>query len=119
MHRTKRKNVTQEATLLKQLRDNRGLSMPQVAALIGKSVSWISHVENGRMDVTGEHLNILLPLYGQTTKSFHAYLSGAVFIESAARKECLDTIRELPDNVILSIHPLILQMKTLLKENNL
>lgn len=118
MHRTQKKHVTKEAALLKRLREFRKLSMPQVAQMIGKSVSWISHVENGRMDVTSDHIHMLLPVYGQTQKSFDAYLSGAALVDSQARRECLDVLRELPDNLIISIHPLILSMKALLREGH-
>ncbi len=113
MHRTKKKNVTNEAALLKRLRVNRNLSMPAVAKLIGKSVSWISHVENGRMDVTKDHVQLLVPIYGQTAKSFQSYLSGSAMIDSPARKECLDTISNLPEHLIESIYPLLMSFKTL------
>jgi transcriptional regulator with XRE-family HTH domain len=114
VHRTKKKNVTKEAALLKRLRANRNLSMPQVASLIGKSVSWISHVENGRMDVTEEHVKLLVPLYGQTLKSFQSYLTGAALIDSASRKECIDTVSNLPEHLIESLYPLLKSMKELL-----
>ena len=90
--------------------------MPQVAQMIGKSVSWISHVENGRMDVTHDHIKLLLPLYGQTQKSFETYLSGAALIDSPARSECIDALRSLPDNIIDRLHPLITQLTSMTKE---
>ncbi len=110
MHRTQKKHVTKEAALLKRLREHRKLSMPQVGALIGKSVSWISHVENGRMDVTPDHINLLLPLYGQTEKSFKDYLSGAALVDSPTRKECIDALRTLPDHIVDRLHPIISEL---------
>lgn len=116
MHRTKTKRLTPEASLLKKLREQRGLSMRDASELAKKSVAWISHVENGRMDLSADHLKALLPLYGQTEKSFRAYLGGTAFVESPARRECIDAVHDLPDNIIDSLHPLLLSLKGLQKE---
>ena len=115
MHRTKIKRLTPEASLLKKLREQRKLSLSDVAEAVGKSVSWISHVENGRVDLTGEHSKLLLPLYGQTDRSFKAYLNGSAYLDSTARKECMDALQELPDNLVESLYPLIQSMKKMLK----
>ena len=112
MHRTKFKKITPEAELLKRLREHRGLSMRDAASLAGKSISWISHVENGRMNVTNEHLQILIPAYGQTEKSFKTYLNGSAFVDTPARKECLDTIHDLPDKHIQALLPLVKTLKS-------
>jgi transcriptional regulator with XRE-family HTH domain len=112
MHRTKTKNITEEAALLRRFRESRGLSMPEVSELTGKSISWISHIENGRMDVTSEHFRLLLPLYGQTEKSFQTYLTGKAFLNLPSRKECLDTIHNLPDQHIEALLPLVQTLKT-------
>jgi len=108
MHRTKIKQLTPEGALLKKLREQRGLSMREAAELARKSVSWISHVENGRMDVSGDHLNLLLPLYGQTDQSFRTYLSGTAYVASPIRQECLDALGSLSDDLIEKVHPLLL-----------
>ncbi len=112
MHRTKFKKITPEGALLKKLRVNRNLSMRDAAELAGKSIAWISHVENGRTDVTEEHLKVLIPAYGQTFKSFQTYLSGNAFVDSPARKECLDTIHDLSDQHIQALLPLVQTLKT-------
>ncbi len=112
MHRTKFKMITPEAELLKRLRESRNLSMRDAAEIAGKSIAWISHVENGRMNVTADHLKILIPAYGQTSKSFQAYLNGNAYVDSPARKECLDTIHDLPDQHIEALLPLVQTLKT-------
>jgi len=115
MHRTKIKRLTPEANLLKKLREQRKLSLSDVGEAVGKSISWISHVENGRVDVASEHIKLLIPLYGQTERSFKAYLNGTAYLDSTARRECMDALQELPDNLIESLYPLIQSMKKLLK----
>jgi|GEM_PF-874187 len=116
MHRTKIKRITPEASLLKKLREQRKLSMREAGEAAGKSVAWISHVENGRVDVSIEHIRLLVPLYGQTERTFKAYLKGSAFLESPIRKECLDAIQDLPDSLIESLHPLIISLSLLLNK---
>jgi transcriptional regulator with XRE-family HTH domain len=71
--RTARVIMTDEARVLRELRESRGLSMRGLGASMGKSDSYISQVENGRMDVpTGEALERYLEaLEGPNSKSFY------------------------------------------------
>ena len=57
--------LTTEALVLKQMRQSLGLSMKKAGALMGKSNSYIAHLETGRMDLPrGEKLDRLLMAYG-------------------------------------------------------
>lgn len=71
--RSSRIIMTNEARVLKDLRLETGLSMRRAGAVIGKSDSYIAHLETGRMDVpTGERLDVLLGIYGgMKPKSFY------------------------------------------------
>ena len=71
--RTSRVVMTDEARVLRALREERQLSMRALGAAMGKSDSFISQVENGRMDVpTDEALErYLTSLGGITAKSFY------------------------------------------------
>lgn len=63
--RSSRIILTTEALVLKQMRLTLGLSMKKAGALIGKSDSYIAHLETGRMDLPrGEKLDRLLMAYG-------------------------------------------------------
>jgi transcriptional regulator with XRE-family HTH domain len=70
--RTARVIMTDEARVLKDLRILRQFSMRALGAAMGKSDSYISQVENGRMDVpTGEALEqYLTAIGGINAKSF-------------------------------------------------
>jgi transcriptional regulator with XRE-family HTH domain len=116
MHRTRIKRLSPEGVLLKRLREQRELSMEKAAKLAGKSISWISHVENGRMDVSDDHLELLLPLYGQTQHSFQSYLRGEAFVSSPARQECLDALHLLSDDLIQQVHPILKTLTQLSKK---
>ena len=71
--RTARVIMTDEARVLKLLREERGFSMRALGAAMGKSDSYISQVENGRMDIpTAEALDhYLSAIGGITAKSFY------------------------------------------------
>ncbi len=50
---------------MKEMRIKAGLSMRKTGALIGKSDSYIAHLETGRMDFPkGEKLDQILAIYG-------------------------------------------------------
>ncbi len=78
-NRTNRVIMTDEARVLKQLRENyihplnkqRGLSMREAGELMSWSSTYISHIENGRVNVPeNERLDKMLNAYGITKKSF-------------------------------------------------
>jgi transcriptional regulator with XRE-family HTH domain len=61
--------MTDEARVLKQMRVERGLSMRGAGNLMGWSDTYVSHIENGRVDVPeGERLDKILIAYGGITK---------------------------------------------------
>lgn len=71
--RTSRKIHSDAARVLRDLRIQSGLSMRKAGDQLGYSDSYISHIENGRVDVpTGEKLDKFLLLYGGLKqKSFY------------------------------------------------
>jgi len=61
--------MTDEARVLKQMRIERGLSMREAGSLMGWSDTYVSHIENGRVDVPeGERLEKMLIAYGGMSK---------------------------------------------------
>ena len=63
--------ITNQARVLKSLRAESNLSMQEAGFLIGRSDSYISHLENGRMDIPkGEQLEALLNLYNCSHDNF-------------------------------------------------
>ena len=70
--------ISNEARVLKELRTKSRLSMREAGFQIGKSDSYISHLENGRMDIPEvSQLDKLLNLYGISNEDFlkkvHSY----------------------------------------------
>jgi transcriptional regulator with XRE-family HTH domain len=70
--RTSNRSTTEEGLALKELRLSKGLSMRGLGQLIGKSDSYISHLENGRLDFpSGPALERILAAFGDMKpKSF-------------------------------------------------
>ena len=63
--RSKKVIMTDEARVLKRLREERGLSLRDVGQRLGKSHATIAHIEGGRMDVPkGKRLLELIAVYG-------------------------------------------------------
>lgn len=71
--RSSRVVLTNEGRVLRELRITRGFSMKKAGALIGLSDSYISHIENGRLDPPkGKRLEQILSAYGGiTVKSYY------------------------------------------------
>ena len=55
---------SREGAVLKYLRESRKLSLRKVGVLIGKSDTFISHLEHGRSDFTPRYGLKLLNFYG-------------------------------------------------------
>jgi transcriptional regulator with XRE-family HTH domain len=103
--RTHHIHMTNEARVLKCLRLERGLSMRQAGELLGKSDSYISQIENGRLKPPrGEALELLLSLYGgPKVESFFARvrLHQEKFTEKEEIVELLQKTNELETSLLL------------------
>ena len=104
--RTKKRSdrivMTKEAMLLRWLRDERGLSMGAAGALIGRSDSYIAHIETGRLDVPkGEKLRLLLQAYGMRPTAFYERLRG--FDGSDPRAELTEIVKRMREKEIATL----------------
>lgn len=95
--------MTNEARVLKQMRTAKGLSMRKAGELLGKSDTYIAHIENGRMDVpTGPKLDELLTIYdGPKQKSF--YERARIFKHTITPKDELISLIERIDESKVSL----------------
>jgi len=96
--RTNRVFLTNEARILKHMRLAKGYSMRRAGDLIGRSDSYISQIENGRMDVPeGEILQRLLDIYdGPKIKSFKER-ARLLKCQMTLQEELSDLIKRLSD----------------------
>lgn len=94
--RSKKVIMTNEARMLKRLREERGLSLREVGKRLGKNHATIAHIEGGRMDPPkGDRLMELLAVYGVTDyRSF--YHRVRTFTE---RQTPQDELREIIERI--------------------
>jgi transcriptional regulator with XRE-family HTH domain len=92
--------ISDEARVLKELRIKCGFSMREAGYQIGKSDSYISHLENGRMDIpSGEQLEKLLNLYNCSHKGFFEKVR--LYKEETPKIEILSNlIKKLDENKV-------------------
>ena len=96
--------MTTEARVLKQMRQERNLSMRDAARLVGISISTVAHVENGRMNAPkGKSLARFLNAYGgMKEKSFYERVRN--FKEKITPKdELIDLLKRATDDQIKTI----------------
>lgn len=99
--RTSRIIHTDAARVLRDLRIQSGLSMRKAGDALQFSDSYISHIENGRVDVpTGENLDKFLILYGGLKqKSFYERVRR--YSETIdPRKELINFVNDLAEEKI-------------------
>jgi transcriptional regulator with XRE-family HTH domain len=96
--------MTNEARVLKEMREEAKLSMKKAGALVGKSDSYIAHIETGRMEVPeGEKLQRLLDIYsGIKIKSF--YEKVREYKKTATpRDELMELVEKMAEEKILTV----------------
>jgi transcriptional regulator with XRE-family HTH domain len=112
--RTSEVRLTNEARLLTLLREEEKMSIREVAQMIGKSESYLRHIEKGRLDIPCEiRLREILSIYQVTLRQYKARLKG-FHIQKDPRDE-LYKITRYADNenikVILKMAKAVLNIK--------
>lgn len=104
--RTAKVKISAEAKVLRQMRITKGLSMRAAGALIGRSDSYISQLENGRMDIpTGAMLELIVRVLGPVkVASFkeRARLYKEVLTPREEVRELLEKLREDQVRLVMS-----------------
>lgn len=109
--RSSRCILTNEARVLKEMRIEAGLSMKKAGDLIGKSDSYIAHIETGRMDLPeGEKLQRLLDIYsGIKIKSFYEKVREYKKMITA-RDELVELVGRMTEEKILTVLNIVKNM---------
>jgi transcriptional regulator with XRE-family HTH domain len=92
--RTSEVKLTNEARILRMIREERSISIREVAKDLGYSETYIRHIEKGRLDVPeGDLLRKLLSHYDVTFRQFKKRTRGNVMIDK--KEECIALIYKL------------------------
>jgi transcriptional regulator with XRE-family HTH domain len=89
------KIITKEAGVLKHLRETRKLSLRKVGLVIGKSATWVSHVEHGRIDLDPKKIFRLLNIYGYSYEDFMELVNGNRAKPINTFAECVEILKRL------------------------
>ena len=101
--RTSEVRLTNEARLLTQLREEKKLSIRAVASIIGKSESYLRHIEKGRLDIPSEkQLREILETYEVSLRQFKTRLKGFK-IKKGPREELYKIVRYADNESISTI----------------
>ena len=116
--RSKMVIMTDEARVLRRLRQEAGLSLRQVGERLGRNHSTVSHIEMGRMDPpTGDRLLEMLAIYGvDTHKSFYDRVRNYQKKQTPEEelKELLDRLGKDKAAIVLKIAKRIAEGKAVL-----
>ena len=95
--RTSEIKITKEALLLREIRVKQGLSIREVGRRLGRSESYIRHIEKGRLDPPmGVALKEILEIYDVTLRQFNARLKKGE-IERHPKSELISIINYLDE----------------------
>lgn len=101
------KVITKEAGVLKYLRETRKLSLRKVGLILGKSGTWVSHVEHGRIDLDPKKTLSLLNIYGYKYDYFLDLISGNRTMPSNTYAECIEILKRLDKEKLKTVKTIL------------
>lgn len=90
VRRNQKKIQTKEVLYLRRLRMERSFSIREAARKMGRSSSWLNHLEQGRFDPRDIDLEVACSIYGLTREQ----------LKFKAEQESDETLIDLRDEVI-------------------
>jgi len=109
MQRSQQKRITKEAMVLRYMRQSRNISLNQAGHLVGISGSAISHIEQGRMDISRARITTLLQAYRFTAEEYLEFFDGRP-IPVSLRDECIAILKGLDDAKLQAVHSLLVNL---------
>lgn len=106
MKRSQQKRITQDARIIRHMRQRRSLSLNEAGKLVGISGSAIAHIEQGRMDLSKERLRSLVQAYSFSLQDYLDFIDGRP-IPVSYREECLTFLKQVEESKLLAIHTLL------------
>jgi transcriptional regulator with XRE-family HTH domain len=107
--RSNQKKITKEALVLRHMRISKKISLNQAGRLVGISGSAITHMEQGRMDLSRLRIQTLVQAYGYTLDDYLELLERKE-LPLNRRDECLSIIRQLDETKLLAVHAVLMTM---------
>ncbi|OFZ79445.1 MAG: hypothetical protein A2583_03095 [Bdellovibrionales bacterium RIFOXYD1_FULL_53_11] len=101
--RSNHKRITKTARVLRFMRMSKGISMRAAGRLMGLSDSWISHIEQGRMDLDERKISRLIAAYGFTRQEYETLLAGGEVPYTSLMDECIALIDRIEEDKLKTV----------------
>ena len=101
--RSQQKLTTKPARVLRFMRMSKGISMRAAGRLVGLSDSWISHIEQGRMDLDERKTSRMIEAFGFTRREFETLLYGGEVPYTNIKDECIALIDQIDDSKLKTV----------------
>jgi|GEM_PF-428503 len=101
--RSDTKVITQEAKVLKFLRESRRLSMRRAGRILGTSDTFVSHCEHGRIDLNPSIVTKFLHAYGYDYHHFQKIVLGQIEIPSNLFDECVALLKRMSEDKLKTV----------------
>jgi len=107
MKRSQQKRLTHQSKILQFMRRSKRIPMREAGRRINFSASTISHIEQGRMDVSAERIQLLVESYGYTMPEFEEYMAGKTIPVLSIKEECFSLIDQLDESKLRAVHGML------------
>ncbi len=101
------KIITKEAEVLKYLRESRKLSVRKVSNLIDRSDTWVSHIENGRIDLDPKKILKLINIYGYCNNEFMNLVASKKPLPENIYSECIEMLKRLDKSKLKTVKSIL------------
>ncbi len=109
--RSYKRIITKEVEVLMVLRKLRGLTQYNASYICGYSKTAVGHIENGRVEIPSKRLKHIVESYGFTIDDFNYHMKAERFVTDI-QDECIKIIKELSEEKLKAVHPLLLTFKS-------
>ena len=89
------------------MRRSKRISMREAGRRINISASTISHIEQGRMEVSAARIRLLVESYGFTLLEFEEFMAGKPIPALSIKEECFSLIDQLEENKLRAVHGML------------
>lgn len=95
--RSQEKRTTKPARVLRFMRMSKRISMRAAGRMVGLSDSWVSHIEQGRLDLDDRKISRLIDAYGFSRREYETLLNGGEVPFNNIKDECIALIDQIDD----------------------
>lgn len=102
LRRSYKRIITKEVRAIRTFRRRKGISQEKGSELCGYFKTTISHLENGRIDLTEEKIKHIMKCYGFSLHDFYECV-GSDIPREEIEQDCIKLIQRLDDNRLLAV----------------